>query len=536
MAINKFITNVRQLIIQNDVLSILKANIAEFDENEYNQFLQGETARLEPAVVQAAIDVFKLNKGSYCVAENLVGDAVIEYRSDNDGFNTLSVASFKGIGKFALKSNSTPNAEYELLKIYTAYKITKSDMFKTDDNGEILEFNTFKFLRLCADIYKELKGFSTDAFYDRNGKLYELDFNSSYLPRLKNLISTKSLQQGEKDTDIKAFFPKGFAFVDVFVKDNVEQVNNVNFQEIESYNTTPDRKFDIDEEILIAENEERTKDFVVSPSCKEYLDNFYDLSVAGCAPTCCAFYGPSGAGKTVSAQVIARELHRPYVSFKMKENSDEDSLKGTIKSINGKEILYEDTPVVKALKNGWVCEIQELSVATNQGAETFFNPILDKSRTFEDASGKTFNVHPDALLIFTFNPNYCENNQIATSLLNRIEDQYMIEFPDIETVCQIIQKETRFNDLEKLRKIYKLCFGDGTEMASIKNYLEENDIEEELSLRQVINWIKHYMTCRRYYNQNNGWVNAAEHTIIQTLGQRELEVQEDIRGIIDAVM
>lgn len=535
MAINKFITNVRQLIIQNDVLSILKTNIAEFDENEYNQFLQGETARLEPAVVKAAVDVFKLKNGSYCVAENLIGDAVIEYFEGDEETNTLSVASFNGIGKFALKNNSVPNVEYQLLKMYTAYKITKSDMLKTDINGEILEFNTFKFLRFCADIFKELKGFSTDAFYDRNGKLHKLDLNSN-LPRLQNLISSKSLKRGDQSENIDAFLPKDVEFVDVIVKTNDEQASNITFQKIESYNTTPDRKFDIDEEILIAENEERAKDFVVSPSCKEYLDNFYDLSVAGCAPTCCAFYGPSGAGKTVSAQVIARELRRPYVSFKMRENSDEDSLKGTIKSINGKEILYEDTPVVKALKNGWVCEIQELSVATNQGAETFFNPILDKSKTFEDATGKTFNVHPDALLIFTFNPNYCENNQIATSLLNRIEDQYMIEFPNIETACRIIQKETLFTDVEKLRKIYKLCFGDGTEMASIRNYLEENDIEEELSLRQVINWIKRYMTCRRYYNQDNGWVNAAEHTIIQTLGQRELEVQEDIRGIIDAVM
>ena len=43
------------------------------------------------------------------------------------------------------------------------------------------------------------------------------------------------------------------------------------------------------------------------------------------------------------------------------------------------------------------------------------------------------------------------------------------------------------------------------------------------------------MNCRRYNNQENGWLEAAEHTIIQSLGQREPDVQQSIRQRLETV-
>lgn len=489
----------------------------------------GDSAKKEPFVIDA-IATFLQTPSVYRIAKNMIGDVIVEFDVTN---TVVSIANSKTISVYSPVQMTEEMKQLKIIQALIAYKASLNTAF-LDDIQSLYNF--------VAEIRDEIHDRKTSDFMKSNGTINDFDPVLS-LPFTTNMIAQDSIEVS--NGKVITFMPKGNDFQNIVVADNPNDPDNnsgVNktFDDIKSFNVTPDRIFTIDEEEIMAENDEIAKDFVITPTAKGYLEDFYDLYNAGIAPTSCAFYGPSGAGKTVMAQVIARELHRPYVAHKMRENSDEDSLRGSIKNIadkdNGGEITYEDSPIVKALKNGWVCEVQELSVCTNQGAETFFNPILDKTKTFEDASGKTFTVHPDALIIFTYNPDYCENNQIATSLLNRIDDSFKCEFPDKETTVNILRKETGYSDFDVLNKIYDLCFGDGSTVGSISEKLKEEDSEEELSIRQVANWIRRYANCRRYLNQEDGWVNAAMHTIVQSLGQREPELQTDILALIEATL
>lgn len=486
---------------------------------------------LEPFVVSAIADVLCGNQ-SYLIAENALGDKIVEIASSI----TVSIKKNSNIGLFsffAIGNNTQNSSRQAILYAYIASELLKRPDFINLDNSVKKEFESdndvVQIASFIQDIRDSLYNAKTEDLISATGDVYPLDVSSG-LPHVQNLTAALSIINGTVD------YPKGNQFKNTFVADSgKENVVARKYSNIDSFNVTPDREFSIDEEELIAENEERTAKYVLTPRAKDILTDYFDLHSLGEQPISMAFYGPSGAGKTVMAQVIARELHRPYVHYKIQENTDEDTLKGKIKSIQGKdtgEVEYKDSAIVEALKNGWVCEVQELSTCTNQGAETFFNPILDKTRCFEDASGNLVKIHPDALIIFTYNPDYCENNQVATSLLNRIEESYRCEFPDIETCCKIFKNETGFTDLDVLRKIYNICFGDGTEIASISNMIEDEDLEEELSIRQVCNWIKRYMSCRRYNGQEQGWAKAAVPTIVNTIGIREQEVQESILDLI----
>ena len=534
MALNKFYSFLRKEEKSEPILYAI-----DYYKNSQYKNIKGEIETgykqetvdpIEAFIIHTVTDVLN-NKEKYLLAENLQNDLIVER-----GEWVFSISNINNT-KCAIcntKSTAIPENEYfnKMLEMIVATAIiTNKPNF--DSNGFL---NPCDLGKIAGFIQQAIKTEKSEAFLDKNGNVNRLDLTTK-LPKISNMIANNSLVIDENG---KRCIKQSNAadFLNILVQENEFESKPVEFAEIESYNITPDRVFTIDEELILAENKENTKSFVLSDIAKNYLDDYYDLHKAGLAPYSVAFYGPSGAGKSVMAQVIARELNRPFVAYKMRENSDEDILRGTIKSVSGKngQIEYEDSNIVKALKNGWVCEVQELSCCTNQGAETFFNNILDKTKTFEDAAGKTFTVHPDALIIFTYNPSYCENNQIATSLLNRIDDCYAIDFPDIETFVNIIKAETGYVNFDILKKIYNLCFGDGSESASIRKLLEENDIEEELSLRQVSAWIKRYVNCRRYNSQPSGWLDAAEHTIVQAIGQREPEIQADIRNLIETIM
>lgn len=500
------------------------------------------------------------NKDLYRVAKNSYGDYLVEMPSGA----VVAIESQDGTGKFKLYKNNkvgTKVGTNRLLQIYLTeildafIMVTISECYGAADDDLIKEilsdfvspeylskFNEKyrrKYYAIFSEIndliFNQLFSLPNECFLNSRGDVFDLDLDTK-LPSVSNMVATYSMKfEVDKIPKGKIYIPKADDFENIFCADSESKVTKI-FDKIENYNLTPDREFSIDESEILAENEETNKKYVLTPETSQYLDDYYDLCKAGMNPQSAAFYGPSGAGKSVAAKVVARELHRPYVSFKMRENSDEDSLRGSIKKVSGHdgEIEYEDTPIVKALKSGWVCEIQELSCCSNQGAETFFNPILDGTKTFEDATGRTFNVHPDALIIFTYNPSYCENNQVATSLLNRIDDCYRFEFPDRETAIDIFKKNTRCSDDYTLGKIYDICFNEAN-ADSIVNYINNEELEEELSIRQVCSWIKRYMNCRRYNNQESGWLEAAEHTIIQSLGQREPDVQQSIRQRLETV-
>ena len=293
------------------------------------------------------------NKDLYRVAKNSYDDYLVEMPSGA----VVAIESQKGTGKFKVYKNNSKYATnlFPLMEILDAFiMVAISECYGAADDDLIkeilsdfvspeylLEFNENyrrKYYEIFGEIndliFTKLFSLPNECFLNSRGDVFELDLDTK-LPSVSNMVSTYSMKF-EVDRVSKGiiYIPKADDFENIFCADSESKVTKI-FDKIENYNLTPDREFSIDESEILAENEETNKKYVLTPETSQYLDDYYDLCKAGMNPQSAAFYGPSGAGKSVAAKVVARELHRPYVSFKMRENSDEDSLRGSIKKVSG---------------------------------------------------------------------------------------------------------------------------------------------------------------------------------------------------------
>jgi len=75
--------------------------------------------------------------------------------------------------------------------------------------------------------------------------------------------------------------------------------------------------------------------------------------------------GPSGTGKSIMVEQICAALGREYVRIQITPETDEDSLIGGFRLVNGDTVFHEG-PVLKAMKAGAVCLIDEMDRGTNK--------------------------------------------------------------------------------------------------------------------------------------------------------------------------
>jgi MoxR-like ATPase len=112
----------------------------------------------------------------------------------------------------------------------------------------------------------------------------------------------------------------------------------------------------------------------------------------------------------------------------------------------GQRIRYVDTPLLDAIRHGYVCELQEPSCIANPGVLVGLNSLLDNCQTITLPTGERVQRHPDAVIIVTTNSDYEGCRSINQSVISRMDLIYDMESPDINTMVQRVQKITGFND------------------------------------------------------------------------------------------
>lgn len=227
------------------------------------------------------------------------------------------------------------------------------------------------------------------------------------------------------------------------------------------------------------------------------------------------FRGEAGTGKTMGAQAIAAGLHLPYTLMTCSANTEITDLVGQFipdtagavsqadassplpkisdiimhppsvyeeltgiydddkteddvlqklieiavgrlaqkEEQHGQRIRYVDTPLLEAIRYGYVCELQEPSCIANPGVLVGLNSLLDNCQTITLPTGERVHRHPDTVIIVTTNSDYAGCRDVNQSIISRMDLIYDIEAPDLATMVKRVMNVTGCTDEQETTKM-----------------------------------------------------------------------------------
>lgn len=147
----------------------------------------------------------------------------------------------------------------------------------------------------------------------------------------------------------------------------------------------------------------------------------------------------------------------------------------------GTGFKYTETDFIKAVKNGWCCEIQEPNVILNEGVLVGLNSILNEG-VITLQNGNTIKRHPDSLIFFTTNHDLNGLRDMNQSFLDRSNEIFYVEKPSVQVVADRVISISGNTDRKMVIEMCKLS--DSIEMAMKKEGIDDGIC----GIRSIINW------------------------------------------------
>lgn len=261
--------------------------------------------------------------------------------------------------------------------------------------------------------------------------------------------------------------------------------------------------------------------------------------------------GPAGTGKTEGAKAIAAGLHLPYRCLTCSANTEVFDLLGQIlPDVDGKRTAlerqypsfqdimldpagayetltgtydenvseddvykqlidtifdemhqyyasktsqqhfrYVDTPLVEAIRNGYLVEIQEPTVIANPGVLVGLNSLLDRCNSVFLPNGEAVQRHPDTVIIVTTNNDYAGCKPLNQSVISRMNLVLDLDQPDEETLVERVLGITGCKEKKTVQTMARI-------VQAISEYCRENLITDGCcGVRELISWVQSYMVC-----------------------------------------
>jgi len=180
------------------------------------------------------------------------------------------------------------------------------------------------------------------------------------------------------------------------------------------------------------------------------------------------------------------------------------------------KIRYVETPLVKAMKYGYLIEIQEPSVIANPGVLVGLNSLLDNCKQITLPTGETIKRHPDAVVIVTTNNDYSGCRDMNQSVISRMNLVIDMDEPTEKELVSRVSAITGCTDEENL-----------TLMASVVKDIQTRCISAHIrdgccGMREFISWVQSYMI-------TGNMAESTEYTIISSVSADPVN-REDIRN------
>lgn len=152
-------------------------------------------------------------------------------------------------------------------------------------------------------------------------------------------------------------------------------------------------------------------------------------------------------------------------------------------SNGGQSFTYEETDFIKALKNGYLVEIQEPTVIMQPGVLVGLNSLLEQEGSITLPTGEVIDRHPDTVIVITTNIDYEGCRGMNQSTVDRMSLVMDIELPSPEVMVQRAMAVTGATDEYQVSQMVQIV----NDMA---DFCRKNSITDgNVGMRSLLDWI-----------------------------------------------
>lgn len=150
---------------------------------------------------------------------------------------------------------------------------------------------------------------------------------------------------------------------------------------------------------------------------------------------------------------------------------------------SGQNYTYVETDFVKALKHGYLVEVQEPSTIIQPGVLVGLNSLLEQEGSITLPTGEIIRRHPDTVVIVTTNVSYEGCRQMNQSVVDRMSLFKDINLPEPEVMVQRAMAVTGCADEYLVSQMVQVV----NDMA---DYCRKNSITDgTCGMRSLIDWV-----------------------------------------------
>lgn len=198
------------------------------------------------------------------------------------------------------------------------------------------------------------------------------------------------------------------------------------------------------------------------------------------------------------------------------------ALRKSVGGDGGPRYTYVESPLVEALRNGYLVEIQEPSCIANPAVLVGLNSLLDNCKSLVLPTGAIVARHPDAVVVITTNLDYEGTRGMNQSVLSRMQLKVDMEEPDEATMTERAMKVSGCKEQKVIRKMVKV-------VRSMAEKCRAAMITDgSCGMRELISWAQSYMVL-------HDPVEAAKYTILPS-ATADQDAQAGLRsGCLDPI-
>lgn len=199
---------------------------------------------------------------------------------------------------------------------------------------------------------------------------------------------------------------------------------------------------------------------------------------------------------------------------------------------NSKDFTYVESDLIKAVRNGYFCEIQEPTVIKRSSVMVGLNSIMESEAcgaSYTLPTGEVIKKHPDCVICLTTNSDYEGCNMIQQSVLSRMDIVREIPNPTVEELRDRTIAQTGFTDVAMMHKMAEI-------IRNINEFCKEKDITDGIcGPRELANWAKMTLIISKMTNENISdriVCQAAFTTLINKVSQDKDDAEAVITGCL----